>query len=998
MPTNRVQPVSVKTAIGLTLAAMLLGSCANTPTSEAGSTTTSGAQSTATAVAQSITSRNENCVNNPFDKRSLYLRGSFNTWSADENLRFTYRCNRFELVTKLNGAQQFKVADDNWASDADFGLPPNSTTDKSARSAEGNSSNAPAPTGSSGIGLSGIGLSSIALAARGSGIPFTFYGVHRLIFTMPDQATEPSQTPRLTIESCPPPPLGETQLFLRGTMNNWTALDDYAFQYSCDAYYLNIKLNTKQEFKIADAAWANPTTFGGAGSGSEVVNGQPLSIGKASDTNGVSNLQFAFDGEHTVRLAFAEGKPTITIGAKTFADPAAKSVTDPVALSVQHDSRNLADKAPFGAMPAGTRVQFGLSALKGVDGVTLVIEKRRLEGNQELLEYREVARVPMIKAVAKPSPSQLDHWQAEYAFNDVSVYGYYLEVVTGGKTYVYQNNRDAIHWTREKGSNGVGQIEEKSGNTKSIRRFRHTVYATDFVVPTWAKDAVYYAIFPERFRNGDKKNDPKPGVNTYQDKDVEFHKNWLDKPYKPNTGDGSDAVYNNDFFGGDIAGIIEKLDYIADLGANAIYTMPMFTASSNHKYDTADFKNIDPMFGTNDDFTRLTVEAAKRGIRVIPDTSLNHVGSDSIYFDRYSKYDKYKTSGAFAGGNINTNSPCAGWFSFDQSQTDPNKQFKGWVGVIDLPELNKASPAFRKFAYEDKDSVMKLWLDRGASGWRMDVAPWVPDDFWKPWRAAIKQHKPDAITIAETWFDASKFFLGDAFDSTMNYIFRNTVLDFAAGGNAKMQYQNLEFIREVYPPQALYALMNLLSSHDVARSLHVLGFIDGNMDENKIQDAKNRLRLATFFQMVYPGAPAIFYGDEVGVTGGEDPYNRATYPWADLGGKPDTALLADFKRLIKMRKDHAVLRHGSITAPLLADEHVIVLARQLVEGGNEKSKATWAITAMNNATTEKTVTIQLPNRAAQRYVDALTGEAVNAANGNLTLRIPALFGTVLVSR
>jgi cyclomaltodextrinase / maltogenic alpha-amylase / neopullulanase len=170
----------------------------------------------------------------------------------------------------------------------------------------------------------------------------------------------------------------------------------------------------------------------------------------------------------------------------------------------------------------------------------------------------------------------------------------------------------------------------------------------------------------------------------------------------------------------------------------------------------------------------LTREAAKRGIRVIPDTSLNHTGSDSIYFDRFGKY---ASRGAFEGGRIRKDSPYASWYRFDETQTDPNKQYTGWVGVADLPELDKASPAWRDFAYRKPDSVMKQWLDLGAAGWRMDVAPWVPDDFWREWRAAIRAHKPDAITIAETWFDSSKYFLGDMFDSTMNYIFRNAVLE-----------------------------------------------------------------------------------------------------------------------------------------------------------------------------------------------------------------------------
>ena len=649
--------------------------------------------------------------------------------------------------------------------------------------------------------------------------------------------------------------------------------------------------------------------------------------------------------------------------------------------TARHDSRSLADKAPFGAVPAGTTVTFGLSAESAVESVTLVLEKRRLEGNQDLIEYTEAARVPMNKGPAQ-------RWQARHTFSDVSVWGYWFELRSAGKTWVYQNNTDAVHWTKEKGTNGVGALNEKPEDIKTIRRFRHTVHHADFKVPAWARDAVYYYIFPERFRNGDKRNDPKPGVDRYQDQGVEFHASWLDKPYKPGSGDGSDKVYNNDFFGGDLAGIIDKLDYIAALGANTIYMTPVFSAVSNHKYDTADYRNIDPHFGSNQDFTRLCNEAAKRGIRVIPDVSLNHVGSDSIYFDRYAKHDG---KGAFEGAKVRGDSPYASWFSFDTRQTEPDKQYKGWVGVSDLPELDKSSPDFRRFAYGTPDSITQLWLDRGAAGWRMDVAPWVPDDFWREWRSAVKRHKPEALTIAETWFEASKHLLGDTFDSTMNYVLRNTLLDYAAGGKASVGYSNIELMRELYPPQALYALMNVLSSHDVARTLHVLGHHGDATDAAKIAEAKQRLRLAVFFQMTFPGAPAIYYGDEVGVTGGDDPYNRATYPWADLGGQPDNTLLADFKRLVKLRRDHPVLRHGSIDAPLHLDDHLIVLARRL--GDN------WAITATNNAASAKTVTLKLPAQAKVRgFVDALTGERVDAAGGTLTLTVPALFGVALLSR
>lgn len=887
------------------------------------------------------------CRPDPMGGRALYLRGSFNSWSAVDAERFTYICNRFELVASLTGAHSFKVADDEWSKDANFGA-------EAARPGK-----------------------PWQLISKGPDIHYTFQGAHRIVLTM----SQPD-SPTLSITQCPAPPLGEATLYLRGSMNNWAALDDSAFTYSCDAYYLNVKLKGQHEFKIADSTWGNGTTLGGSHGGPATAQvNQALPITAGSDA-GVGNLNFAFDGEQTLRVAFAGGRPLLTIGARSFADPNQQAVTDPIALGLHHDSRQLADKAPFGAVPAGTAVNFALNAPPGVKRATLVVEMRKLEGNQDVLEYAEIARVPMTFS----GPDK--RWTGRFAFNDISVYGYYFEVVIGDKTFVYQNNRQSVYWTREKGANGSGVVAEVSGSNKNIRRFRHTVYARDFTVPEWARDVVFYYIFPDRFRNGDPRNDHRPGVDTYQDKGVEFHRNWLDKPYKPGSGDGSDGVYNNDFFGGDIAGIIEKLDYIAELGANTLYITPLFRASSNHKYDTADFKNIDPHFGGNADFEKLTAEARKRGIRVIPDTSLNHVGSDSIYFDRFGKY---KSKGAFEGGKVRRDSPYANWFTFDESQTNPDKQYKGWVGVTDLPELNKASPAFREFAYGAPDSVMKVWLDRGAAGWRMDVAPWVPDDFWREWRSAIKHHQPDALTIAETWFDASKYFLGDTFDSTMNYIFRNALLEYAGGGKARLLYHNFELMREVYPPQSFHALMNLLSTHDAARSLHVFGYESDATDAEKIRVAKQRLRLAVFFQMIYPGAPAVYYGDEVGVTGGDDPYNRAPYPWADKGGKPDLALLADFRQLIKMRKDHAILRHGTLDAPLYLDDNVIVLIR--------RSDGETAITATNNASSPHTVSVKLPADAnATGFIDALTGARVDAKNGTIDITIPAIFGSVLTSR
>lgn len=900
------------------------------------------------------------CRPNPLPGRDLFLRGSHNHWNSDEPHRFTWLCDRYELVARLHGEHQFKVGDDAWSRDADLG---------------GRAAAPGAPPAADFSAGRGVPLVPV-------GIPFTrrFDGTYRFVLSM---ATD---TPTLSISACDVPPLGDAQLFLRGTMNNWAALDDYAFQFSCDAYYLNVKLDGRFDFRIGETQWKEATSFGtpSATGGVEPLAQRPEPLGTGT---GSGNLAFRFAGEQTLRLAFPGGKPMLTIGPKSFADPSAVAVDDPVALSLAHDSRALADKSPFGAVTAGTTVRFGVGAAAGVERLTLVVEERRLEGNQDVLEYTEVARVPMTRA-ADPARPGRDRWTASHRFDRIAVHGYWFEARIGGRDYVLHNNRHAVHWTRERGANGPAAVDEKPQATRTVRRIRLSVYDAGFRVPDYAPDIVYYYVFPERFRNGDPSNDPRPGRDTYQDKPVERHARWAEPPFRPGSGDGSDAVFNNDFFGGDLAGIVEKLDDIRELGANTLYLTPIFQASSNHKYDTADWTRIDPAFGTEADFVRLTREAERRGIRVILDTSLNHVGADSRYFDRFAKHD---AKGAFEGGRIRPDSPYASWFSFDATQADPDRQFKGWVGINDLPELDKASPSFRRFAYGAPDSVMKRWLDRGAAGWRMDVAPWVPDDFWREWRAAIKAHRPDALTIAETWFDASKFFLGDMFDGTMNYIFRNAVLDYAGGGSGLDLVRQLEYVREVYPPPAQFALMNLTSSHDAARTRHVFGDHGPGTPPARVAEASRRQLLTVFLQMTHPGSPAVYYGDEVGVTGGEDPYNRATFPWPDQGGTPDLALRQEVRRLIAMRHAHPVLRRGELLAPLHVDANVVVFARRL--GGS------WAITAVNNADAERTVRVRLPAGAPAAWRDARSAvDASTTADGHLKLTVPAVAGRALLSR
>jgi glycosidase len=802
-------------------------------------------------------------------------------------------------------------------------------------------------------------------------------------------AAAPADADAARATACRPAPFGEAVLHLRGAHNNWTASDEGAFSWACDAYRLNVDLQGRVEFKIADEAWTHATTFEAGPRAREGGPGDALKLHDGNDPKRAGNLAFRFQGPHTLTLrvpAGRRGAPTLTLGPRTFVNPDARVVSDPAALGVRHDSRDPAHKSPFGATPAGTSVRFAIDAPEAVRGVTLVIERRVLEGNQDVLAYLDPVRLPM-RRDPSPAGAAKARWSVEHQFAAKGVHGYHFEVDAPGGPHIYQNNSNEIFWTRERGSNGVGVIAHPPARARSIRRFRHTVHDPAFQVPDWAQDTVYYSIFPERFRNGDPTNDPKVGRRTYQNRDIEVHVRWAGAPWRPGSGDGSDDAYNNDFFGGDLAGVIEKLDHVRALGANAIYMTPVFTAASNHKYDTADFHQIDPAFGTIADFERLTREAQGRGIRIIPDTSLNHVGADSVYFDRWAKHPGL---GAFESSRIQTASPFADWFSFDATQTVPDRQFKGWTGVTDLPELDKRSASFRRFSHGDANSVMKVWLDRGAAGWRMDVAPWVPDDFWREWRAAIKTHRPDALTIAETWFDSSKYFLGDMFDSTMNYILRDTLINYVNGGDARALWENVEMMREVYPRQSFHALMNLISSHDRPRALHLMGGTSSERDPARVASAKRRLKLATFMQMVLPGSPSIYYGDEVGMTGGDDPFNRGPFPWADTGGSPDLDMLATVKALVAMRHAHPVLRRGDLLAPLHLDERTIVLARAM--------PGAWAVVATNAAEAERTIEATLPAGFPDgAWRDALSGETAIAAGGRLRLRVPALSGVALMA-
>lgn len=653
---------------------------------------------------------------------------------------------------------------------------------------------------------------------------------------------------------------------------------------------------------------------------------------------------------------------------------------NPAAEGILFNSRNIKYKSPFGAVPAGTETTFAFETAKDViTEANLVIENQNIVGDRGI-SYSPYETIKMTKV----NNGYTDMWEVKHTLNTKGVYGYYFEIFNGtSKRYLCgaAKRMNVAHYNLPlTGGDGVVfrgfPIEGE---------FIQTVYDPSFKTPDWAKDTIYYYIFPERFRNGNKTNDPKVGVDKfYGNKDIEVHADWLDtKPWVPGTADGNssdDGEWCNDFYGGDLAGITEKLDYLKELGINTIYTNPIFEAPSNHKYDTADYMKIDNSFGTLSDFENLISRAKEKGMRVILDTSLNHSGSDSVYMDRYGKYDGL---GAFENEVIKTDSSYYDWYLWNPGAASADGKYNQWANPT-LATLNPNSQSYRDFAFRNSDSVTKYWLKEGAAGWRMDVAPWKPDDFWREWRTAVKAQDSDAVTVAECWFDSSKYFLGDTFDSAMNYIFKQAVLSFAGGAKtAKDVNDMLEVMRENYPMESFYVLMNLLSTHDAARALNDFGCKEAG--DASYGTATEKLKLAVLFQMTYPGAPAIYYGDEVGMTGGADPDNRGPYPWEDVGGSPDKTLLASIKSLVKMRNDNIILRRGTLE-PIYTDNNIMVMKRTY----NGKN----AVVILNNKNADVNVEIPVAGITGT-LTDVLNSGSATVVDGQIKLTVKALWGAVL---
>ena len=430
----------------------------------------------------------------------------------------------------------------------------------------------------------------------------------------------------------------------------------------------------------------------------------------------------------------------------------------------------------------------------------------------------------------------------------------------------------------------------------------------DFVTPDWAKGAVIYQVFPDRFYKSGS-CDLTGKLEPYT-----VHKKWNEEvDWRPNE---KGEVLNNDFYGGNFRGITEKMDYIASLGTEILYLNPISKSFSSHRYDTGDYKTPDPMLGTMDDFRALCDAAHARNIKVVLDGVYSHTGSDSLYFNR-------KGSFPGIGAYQSKTSPYYHWFSFQQW---PNR-YTCWWDFDTLPTVNKMNPDFLNYVIEDEDSVVAYWLRNGADGFRLDVVDELPTEFVLKLKQRIRAIRPDALLIGEVWEDASnksaygirrRYFVDGILDSAMNYPYRTAILNFARGWDSGAGLKNAVMtIAENYPPQVLACNMNMLGTHDTPRILTALvDNFEGSREQqaerflsrSQLAQAHERLVLASFLQYMLPGCPSLYYGDEAGMEGHKDPFNRRTYPW----GREDRELLAHFRRLGALRKENPALRYGDV--------------------------------------------------------------------------------------
>jgi len=640
-----------------------------------------------------------------------------------------------------------------------------------------------------------------------------------------------------------------------------------------------------------------------------------------------------------------------------------------------HDSHMEFFRSPFGAVCCNEELLLRIK-IQGPDEPDAVVLRLWQDGSGE----------EKIEMKLKQDPGDVLIYEVQLTAPRITgVIWYYFIITIQGKIFYYGNHADKL--------GGSGRLYETNPPAYQI-----TVYKEGAVTPNWFKEGVIYQIFPDRFYNG-------LGQVLHPKKDSVIQGDWSNNPYYIRDAD-TGRIVAYDFFGGNLQGIIEKLPYLKELGISVIYLNPIFSSPSNHRYDTGDYKTVDSMLGDNQIFAQLCSAGENCGISVILDGVFSHTGSDSIYFNKDGNYPG-------VGAYQSKESPYYKWYRFEKHP----EIYEAWWGIDTLPNVEENEPSYIDFIIEGQDSVIKQWLKLGAKGWRLDVADELPDSFIKKIYKTMKEVDKDSVLIGEVWEDASnkesygklrQYLQGEEMDSVMNYPFRSITLDFMLGTiDANTAHRALMSLAENYPRHNFYAMMNLIGSHDAPRILTLLGEAPPadsltvaqqakyRLPQEKQQLAIARMKMMVLWQMTFPGVPSVYYGDEAGVEGYKDPYNRCTYPW----GQENIELLSWHKKIIALRNQYDVLKTGRwISMP--AHDQVYAYIRTITNGedvfGQRKQDNT-AVVLFNPST--ESITVQLPVRAWCHGImsDLLNdNQIITIIDGVLTVCLQPLEGKVLL--
>ena len=618
---------------------------------------------------------------------------------------------------------------------------------------------------------------------------------------------------------------------------------------------------------------------------------------------------------------------------------------------ILHNSQEQSFRTPFGAVEHGKSVTLQCLTEQHWQGAKVTL---RLWQNS-----RGEILIPM-HADTEGQWHTVELNTSEFALEQL---WYYFIVEKEEQKIYYGNNAEKL------GGIGVSSAQQPES-------YQVTLYNTTYALPEWFTNGIVYQIFPDRFFKYNK------GKKTYSTQGRVFHENWYNTPLA--IKDSAHGTKQDvDFFGGNLKGIMEKLSYLYELGVTVIYLNPIFEADSNHRYNTGDYCKVDDLLGTQRDFENLCKKAELFGIKIILDGVFSHTGSNSIYFNKEGKYEE-------VGAYQSPASKYYSWYQFDQYPD----QYKSWWNVQTLPNTNELNQDFQDFIINNKDSVLKRWIKSGASGWRLDVADELPLEFVRNFYRTLKENNPESILIGEVWEDATNkiayselrnYLDGNTLDTVMNYPLRSIMIDFILNKNtAEYTQKALMNIYENYPKHSFYAMMNLIGSHDRARILSILGegLVEGQqalqLEGAAFDLAYKRLQLITMWQMTFPGVPCIYYGDEAGLQGGKDPYNRACYPWE----RENQDILEWYQKILEIRQTHEVLCSG---------EWEIVHAQAGVLAILRSSDSESILTVLNVNKDE--VQIELPI-VAESLRSLLDEQLVQVVGGIAKLQLAGVQGAV----